>query len=45
MVTGDNLETAISVSQEVGIIDPDHQGGFIDVESIFLIEHFYESII
>ena len=45
MVTGDNLETAISVSQEVGIIDPDHQDGFIYFESIFLIEHFYESII
>ena len=45
MVTGDNLETAISVSQEVGIIDPDHQEGFIYFESIFLIEHFYESII
>ena len=28
MVTGDNLETAISVSQEVGIIDPLHQVGF-----------------
>ena len=28
MVTGDNLETAISVSQEVGIIDPSHQVGF-----------------
>ena len=28
MVTGDNLETAVSVSQEVGIIDQNHQDGF-----------------
>ena len=28
MVTGDNLETAISVSQEVGIIDPLQKVGF-----------------
>ena len=28
MVTGDNLETAVSVSQEVGIIEQNHQDGF-----------------
>ena len=28
MVTGDNLETAVSVSQEVGIIDSNHKDGF-----------------
>ena len=28
MVTGDNLETAVSVSQEVGIIDSNHKDCF-----------------
>ena len=33
MVTGDNLETACETEiQEVGIIDPDHQEGFIYFE-------------
>ena len=28
LVTGDNLETAVSVSKEVGIMDSDHKDGF-----------------
>ena len=34
MVTGDNLETAVSVSQEVGIIDQNHQDGFTYLNDI-----------
>ena len=45
MVTGDNLETAISVSQEVGIIDQNHQDGFTYLNDILDTELWgpYES--